>query len=78
LEHTGQWVQRMDTGSQVSNLAWARDTPEQVRFLHVKIVLSLVTEMVFLSEIRLLLYIWKRGGKVFEGNVVTFENTFPS
>jgi WD40 repeat protein len=40
-------VQRVDTGSQVSNLAWARDSSEPVSFLHTKTVLSLATEMVF-------------------------------
>jgi cell division cycle 20-like protein 1 (cofactor of APC complex) len=44
---TGQRVQRVDTGSQVSNLAWARDSSELVSFLHTKTVLSLVTGMVF-------------------------------
>jgi hypothetical protein len=59
----------VDTGSQALNLAWARDHPELVSFLHVKIVLSLVTEMVFLSEVRLLFYIWNSGwvgGKYFK------------
>jgi hypothetical protein len=35
--------------------------PELVSFLHVKIVLSLMTEMVFLSEVSLLFYIRNSG-----------------
>jgi hypothetical protein len=45
-EEAGQRVQRVGTGSQVSNLVWARDSSELVSFLHTKTMLSLATEMV--------------------------------
>jgi hypothetical protein len=68
----------VDTGSQAPNLAWARDTPELVSFLPVKIVLSLVTELVFLSEGFSFTFGTVGGGEVLSDNEGTFENTFLS
>jgi WD40 repeat protein len=47
---TGQSLCRVDTGSQVTNVAWLEDSPELVSFLHIKVVLSFVLEMVFFDN----------------------------
>jgi WD40 repeat protein len=39
---TGQAVTRVDTESQVSNIAWSKDSPELVSFLLIKVVLIFV------------------------------------
>jgi hypothetical protein len=54
---TGQVVKHVDTGSHVSNAAWSKDSPELVCFLHIKVFLSFVVEMVFLTYVRILFYI---------------------
>ena len=59
---TGQAVKRVDTGSQVSNVAWSKHSHELVSFLHIKVVLSFVVEMVFLTKVRILFYIRNRWG----------------
>jgi hypothetical protein len=56
---TGQSVQHTDTGPQVSNVAWSEDSSERVSFLHVKVILSFVEEMIFLTKV-ILLYIQNR------------------
>jgi WD40 repeat protein len=57
---TGQAVKRVDTGSQVSNVAWSKESPELVSFLHIEVVLTFVVEMVFLAKVRILFYIRNR------------------
>jgi WD40 repeat protein len=57
---TGQAVKQVDTGSQVSNVAWSKHSPELVSFLHIRVVLSFVVEMVFLTKVRFLFYIRNR------------------
>jgi WD40 repeat protein len=57
---TGQALKRVDTGSQVSNIAWSKDSPELVSFLHIKVDLSFIVRMVFLTEVRILFYIHSR------------------
>jgi WD40 repeat protein len=57
---TGQSLCRVDTGSQVTNVAWSEDSPELVSFLHIKVVLSFVLEMVFLTTVKILFYIQSR------------------
>jgi WD40 repeat protein len=54
---TGQSLHRVDTGSQVSNVAWSKDSPELVSFLHIKVVLGFVLEIVFLTKVKILFYI---------------------
>jgi WD40 repeat protein len=56
----GQPMECVDTGSQVSNLAWSKHSSELVSFLHIKVVLSFAAEMVFLTKVRILFYIWNR------------------
>jgi hypothetical protein len=51
---------RVDTGSQVTNVAWSEDSPELVSFLRIKVVLSFVLEMVFLTTVKILFYIQSR------------------
>jgi hypothetical protein len=47
---TGQSLCRIDTGSRVTSVAWAKGSPELVSFLHIKVVLSFVLEMVFFDN----------------------------
>jgi hypothetical protein len=49
-------VKSVDTGSQVSNVAWLKDSLELVSFLHIRVVLSFVVEMVYLTKVRIVLY----------------------
>jgi WD40 repeat protein len=49
---TGQSAQHIDTGSQVTNLAWSKFSSELVSFLQSKVVLNFVAEMVFLTKVR--------------------------
>jgi hypothetical protein len=57
---TGQSLCQVDTGSQVTNVAWSEDSPELVSFLHIKVVLSFVLQMVFLTTVNILFYIPSR------------------
>jgi WD40 repeat protein len=66
---TGQAVKCVDTGSQVSNVAWSKDSLELVSFLHIRVVLSFVVEMVFLTDS--LLYS-KTDREVLEGDNICF------
>jgi hypothetical protein len=51
LEHTQRHsVRRVDTGFQVTNMAWSKDSSELVSFLYIKVDLSFVVEMVFLTK----------------------------
>jgi WD40 repeat protein len=44
---TGQAVKRVDTGSPVSNVAWLKDSPELVSFLHIRVVLICSRNSIF-------------------------------
>jgi hypothetical protein len=57
---SGQSLQRVDTGSQVTNVAWSKDSPELVRVLYIKVALGFVSEMVFLTKVKILFYIQSR------------------
>jgi WD40 repeat protein len=57
---TGELVQRVDTGSQVCNLAWSKYSSELASFLHNKMVLNFVLEMLFSAKVRILFYIRSR------------------
>jgi WD40 repeat protein len=59
--HSGQLLHQLDTGSQVSNVAWSQHSSELVRFLHIKVALSFVLEMVFLTKVKILFYSIKSG-----------------
>jgi WD40 repeat protein len=39
---TGHSARRVDTGSQVTNVAWSKDSSELVSFLHIKVNLCFV------------------------------------
>jgi WD40 repeat protein len=43
---TGYQVKCVDTGYHVSNLAWSTDSSELVSFMHIKIVLNFVKELI--------------------------------
>ena len=57
---TGQPMQCVDTGSQVCNLAWSKHSSELVRFLHIRVVFSLVFSAVLLTNVRIFIFIWSR------------------
>jgi hypothetical protein len=75
---SGQSVQHVDTGSQVSNVAWSKDSSELASILHIKVVLSIVAEMIFLTKVRILLCIWYRWWNLLLTYEVKFENIFQS
>jgi WD40 repeat protein len=54
--HTGQLLHQLDTGSEVSNVAWSQHSPELVSFLHIKVALSFALEMAFLTKVKILFY----------------------
>jgi hypothetical protein len=51
---------RVNTGSQVCNLAWSKLSSELVSFLRIKVVCTFVREILFLIEIGILFDIWYR------------------
>jgi hypothetical protein len=60
-------VRHVDTGSEVTNLAWSKDSSALVSFLHIKIVSSLVVEILFLFS-----FMFGTRGEVSEADEICF------